>query len=235
MLGTQKLRLVVTRRFWLWAGAAVVLLAAGAPTSSQSVGSGGISQRLRVYDEVDLHAFRNVLKTHELYFKTQIQSGNPITDIDFRRFGTSQFGSRVYLGYVQAETQPTPPPMVPRTNFLYLYTGTTPLPIVPPDRVKYYPTIAPAQNNLVILPSTACYDFTTNVLGNPPQEVIDLLNGRTIVGIHSYAGVGGGSGQELFLEIYYDGGTQSLPVTVVISADCTVGGTVCGAYTVTVQ
>lgn len=208
------------------------------PGETQSVGSGGVSQSLLIYDEVDLHAFRNVLKANENDFHQFINNGAPISRIIFNRFATNAGGQRVYIGSV--DMQPLAPgPTIPRLNYLYLYVADTPLPSMPPDRAKYYPAstvpVSPAPPPMI--PSVVCFDFMTAVLGNPPPEVTDLLIGRRIVGLHSYVQSSSGTTDEVVLEINYtggNGGPQSLPVTVSVTGICGLGSPTCGPWVVTV-
>lgn len=217
-------------RWLLVATVAALTLDSSPPGTGQTVGSGGISQHLRITDDVDLRAFRNVLVHARPHLLAGLSNGVPITSLEFLGVSASG-GSRLYSGHLTSQA-PSTGPLIDRLEFVYRYIGTTGLPTIPPDRVKYYlnaawPTFPPPSP---IIPGLATFDFVTAVLGNPPIEVLSFLNGRDLVALTASAPPPGS--QEMTVEFRYEGGAQQLPVRVIVVGSCP--GGVC-AWTVTVQ
>ncbi|MGE3164809.1 MAG: hypothetical protein AB7O52_07880 [Planctomycetota bacterium] len=209
-------------RFVLTATVVAAFVVQSLPSGTgQTVGSGGVSQPLRISDEIDLRAFRNVLLSARPFLVGTFANNVPVTSMQFTGALAGQ-GSRLYDGGFTLQPA-SAGPLINRLEFVYRYVGVTALPTIPPDRVKFsstpvVPTFPPPAP---VIPTLETLDFIAAILGNPPAELLSFLVGRDLVSVVAYSPPTGS--QEITVEFEYDGGPQQLPVTVVVAGSCTGG------------
>lgn len=207
------------------------------PGATQSVGNGGVSQTLAIYDMIDLQAFRICLQENSLYLQQQLLLGQQITGMTFQRFATTGNGQRAYLSSATLEPPGVNSSPVARLNMIYVYTALTPLPALPPDRLKTYLNGVSPIYGTAIISSPLLLDYLLQILAAPPAEIGYFLSTKVLTHVHTTMTNGPGVGGLRLVADFTYGGPGTAPVTVNVQSDCVngPGGMACGPWIVTVN